>query len=118
MLIEGRPSRTIWRAADGAIEIIDQTRLPHRVETRRLRTLDDFVDAIADMQVRGAPLIGVTAAWGLALALGADSSDAGLANARARLAAARPTAVNLAWALERVAGVVQAARAIRSRRRR
>jgi methylthioribose-1-phosphate isomerase len=101
MLIDGRPTRTIWPASDGAVEIIDQTRLPHRVETVRLETLDQAVFAIAQMQVRGAPLIGVTAAWGLALALRADSSDEALAAARAKLAASRPTAVNLAWALER-----------------
>ncbi|HXU98959.1 MAG TPA: S-methyl-5-thioribose-1-phosphate isomerase [Caulobacteraceae bacterium] len=107
MLIGGRPWRTIWRGADGAVEIIDQTRLPHEIVVARLRTLDDFVAAIADMQVRGAPLIGVTAAFGLAVALTADPSDEGLATARARLAAARPTAVNLAWALQRVAGRVE-----------
>jgi methylthioribose-1-phosphate isomerase len=100
MLIHGRAARTIWTAADGAVEIIDQTRLPHAVETIRLRTLEDAVAAIADMRVRGAPLIGVAAAWGLALALRADPSDLGLAHARG--AAARPTAVNLAWALARV----------------
>jgi methylthioribose-1-phosphate isomerase len=98
--------RTIWRAPDGVVEIIDQTLLPHEVKVSRLRTLDDFVAAIADMRVRGAPLIGVTAAWGLARALAADPTDGALALARARLAAARPTAVNLAWALERVAGAV------------
>jgi len=105
MLIHGRPARTIW-AADGVVEIIDQTLLPHAVETLRLATLDDAAHAIATMQVRGAPLIGVTAAWGLALALRADPSDPGLAAARGRLAASRPTAVNLAWALERVDRVV------------
>jgi methylthioribose-1-phosphate isomerase len=101
MLIDGRPMRTIWPAADGAVEIIDQTRLPHRVEIVRLETLDQAVFAISQMQVRGAPLIGVTAAWGLALALRADPCDQSLGEARARLAASRPTAVNLAWALER-----------------
>ncbi|MGI9170455.1 MAG: S-methyl-5-thioribose-1-phosphate isomerase, partial [Caulobacteraceae bacterium] len=106
MLIRGRPSRTIWPAAGGAVEIVDQTRLPHAVEIVRLTGLDDAVMAIATMKVRGAPLIGVTAAWGLALALRADPSDAGLAGARARLVASRPTAVNLAWALERIAGAV------------
>ncbi|MGI8840853.1 MAG: S-methyl-5-thioribose-1-phosphate isomerase [Caulobacteraceae bacterium] len=106
MLIHGRPTRAIWAAADGAVEIIDQTLLPHAVETVRLTTLDNAIRAIAKMQVRGAPLIGVTAAWGLALALRADPSDAGLADARARLAAARPTAVNLAWALKKVGRVV------------
>jgi methylthioribose-1-phosphate isomerase len=107
VLIGGRPMRTLWRAGDGSIEIIDQTRLPHHVVTARLRSLDDFVGAIADMRVRGAPLIGVTAAWGLALALADDPSDAALAEAGTRLAAARPTAVNLAWALERVAAAVR-----------
>src|SRR5260221_8514641 len=106
MLIHGQPTRTIWPAADGAVEIIDQTKLPHAVAVVRLATLDHAVSAIADMQVRGAPLIGATAAWGLALALDADPSDAGLARAVAALAAAGPTAVNLAWALERVRAVV------------
>ncbi|MBA3811982.1 MAG: S-methyl-5-thioribose-1-phosphate isomerase, partial [Caulobacteraceae bacterium] len=69
MLIHGRPMRTIWPAADGAVHIIDQTLLPHRVEIVRLETLDDAVDAIAAMRVRGAPLIGAAAARGLALAL-------------------------------------------------
>ncbi len=102
MLIHGRPTRTIWPAADGTVEIIDQTRLPHAVEIVRLTGLADSVRAIADMLVRGAPLIGATAGWGLALALRQDASDAGLARAVAELAASRPTAVNLAWALERV----------------
>ncbi|MGA0602497.1 S-methyl-5-thioribose-1-phosphate isomerase [Caulobacter sp. KR2-114] len=102
MLIHGRPTRTLWPTADGAVEIIDQTRLPHAVEIVRLTGLADAVRAIADMLVRGAPLIGATAAWGLALALREDASDAGLARAVAGLAASRPTAVNLAWALERV----------------
>jgi methylthioribose-1-phosphate isomerase len=107
VLIDRAPRRTIWEAAGGAVEIIDQTRLPHVVETRRLCTLDDAVRAIADMWVRGAPLIGVTAAYGLAIALRADASDEGLADAGARLGAARPTAVNLRWALERVAAAVR-----------
>ena len=102
MLINGRPGRTIWPTGDGAVEIIDQTRLPHSMETVRLETLDDAVRAIFDMQVRGAPLIGVTAAWGLAIALRQDASDPGLQEAGARLRASRPTAVNLAWAIERV----------------
>ncbi len=106
MLIDGRPMRTIWPATDGAVEIIDQTLLPHRVEIARLARLEEFVAAIADMRVRGAPLIGVTAAWGLTVALRTDPSDAALATAGARLIAARPTAVNLAWAVERVRRVV------------
>ena len=103
MLIDGKPFRTIWPTADGMVEFIDQTRLPHAVEIARLQTLEDAVRAIAEMQVRGAPLIGVTAAWGLALAMRADPTDAALAEASRRLKAARPTAVNLAWAVDRVA---------------
>ena len=113
MRIDGRAARTIWTAPDGSgdVEIIDQARLPHAVETVRLRTLDDAVRAIADMQVRGAPLIGVAAAYGVCLALREDASDDGLERAQARLLAARPTAVNLAWAL----GEMQAA--VRNRAR-
>jgi methylthioribose-1-phosphate isomerase len=106
MLIGGEPTRTIWGAPDGAVEIIDQTRLPHEVVTVRLQRLADAAAAISDMKVRGAPLIGVTAAYGMALAAGEDPSDAGLAAARARLAATRPTAVNLAWALARMSEVL------------
>jgi methylthioribose-1-phosphate isomerase len=101
MLINGEPWRTIWPTSDGAVEIIDQTRLPHAVEVLRLATVKDAVRAIADMQVRGAPLIGVTAAYGVALAMSADGSDEALADACHRLAATRPTAVNLAWAVGR-----------------
>jgi methylthioribose-1-phosphate isomerase len=100
--VAGRPTRTIWPATDGtAVEIIDQTRLPHVCATARLATLDDAAHAIRAMLVRGAPLIGATAAWGLWLALRADASDAGLAHAHATLLATRPTAVNLRWALDR-----------------
>jgi methylthioribose-1-phosphate isomerase len=109
MNIRGRPTRTIWLAADGSgdVEIIDQTRLPHEVATARLSTLDDAVRAIADMQVRGAPLIGVTAAYGMCLALREDASDAAMETARDRLVAARPTAVNLAWAVEEMLAVLR-----------
>ncbi|WP_158916113.1 S-methyl-5-thioribose-1-phosphate isomerase [Caulobacter sp. S45] len=108
MNIHGRPMRTIWPAADGSgeVEIIDQTRLPYEIAVVRLRTLDDAVRAIVDMQVRGAPLIGVAAAYGLCLALREDASDAGLEIARSRLIAARPTAVNLAWAVQEMLAVV------------
>ena len=103
MKIHGRDSRTLWVAKDGkAVEIIDQTRLPHEFSVKRLETVEDAAKAIKDMWVRGAPLIGVTAAYGLALAARKDSSDAGLKAASKMLAATRPTAVNLAWALERV----------------
>ena len=108
MRVNGQAMRTIWTAADGSVEILDQTLLPHQVASASLRCLDDAVRAIASMQVRGAPLIGVTAAFGLALALRRDPSDAGLEAARAALAATRPTAVNLAWALQRVARLAAA----------
>ncbi|HEY2047981.1 MAG TPA: S-methyl-5-thioribose-1-phosphate isomerase [Caulobacteraceae bacterium] len=106
MLIDGQSMRTIWPTPDGAVEILDQTRLPHSVEIVRLTSLDEAVRAIADMQVRGAPLIGVTAAYGMALAVSVDPADASMSAARAKLAASRPTAVNLAWALKRMSAVL------------
>jgi methylthioribose-1-phosphate isomerase len=108
MLIHGCPHRTIWTTAAGEVEIIDQTRLPHAIETIRLTSLDDVIAAIADMRVRGAPLIGATAAWGMALAMARDPSDRALEAAGRRLRASRPTAVNLAWAVARVSAVVGA----------
>jgi methylthioribose-1-phosphate isomerase len=103
MRVGGRHFRTIsWDAGNGEVEIIDQTKLPHTFEMRRLATPAEAATAIADMWVRGAPLIGVTAAYGVALALREDASEAGLARACERLAATRPTAINLAWALERM----------------
>jgi methylthioribose-1-phosphate isomerase len=93
--------RTIWLGADGrTVEIIDQTRLPHELVIVGLGTLDDAARAIATMQVRGAPLIGAAAAYGMALAVANDPSDRGLEAAAAKLAATRPTAVNLRWALD------------------
>jgi methylthioribose-1-phosphate isomerase len=98
--VRGRPMRTIWPAADGrTVEIIDQTRLPHELVIVGLETLDDAARAIATMQVRGAPLIGAAAAYGLALGTAEDPSDCGLETATQKLAATRPTAVNLRWAL-------------------
>src|SRR5689334_18010224 len=94
MKVDGKHTRTIWLEPDGwSVGAIDQTRLPHRFETTRLTTVADAARAIATMQVRGAPLIGATAAYGVALALRADSSDAGLTRAYAELRAARPTAI-------------------------
>ena len=79
MLVDGHAYRSIWLAEDGrAVEIVDQTLLPHRFETRRLETLDDACEAIRVMRVRGAPLIGATAAYGMALAMADDASDARL----------------------------------------
>lgn len=107
MRIDGKPTRTIWLRPDGvSVEIIDQTRLPHRFETVALTTAAEAARAIKSMQVRGAPLIGVTAAYGLAMALREDASDAGLDRAVAFLAAQRPTAVNLRWALDDVRAAV------------
>ncbi len=101
MKVGGRHWRTIWVADDGrAVEIIDQTGLPHRFVTRRLETLDDAAEAIRVMRVRGAPLIGATAAYGVCLALADGASDARLDEARRVLIATRPTAVNLRWALD------------------
>ena len=99
MKVRGIHYRTIWHKDDGSVCIIDQTRLPHAFETLTLATLGDAARAIKTMQVRGAPLIGVTAAYGVCLALKAEASESALESACARLAATRPTAVNLAWAL-------------------
>jgi methylthioribose-1-phosphate isomerase len=107
MKVDGRSYRTIWPSADGAsVEVIDQTLLPHRFMTRRLADLEAAVDAIASMIVRGAPLIGAAAAYGLALGLRQDSSDAGLARAYDLLLRSRPTAVNLRHALDDVRAIV------------
>ncbi len=107
MKINGRHYRTIWLAADGcSVEVIDQTKLPHRFETIVLTTVDEAARAIKSMQVRGAPLIGAAAAYGLALALRVDPSDAALAKAIAFLNEQRPTAVNLRWALEEMRKVL------------
>src|SRR4051794_5923981 len=104
MNVAGKPMRTIWLAPDATpdrpmVEIIDQTRLPHELVIARLTRLDEAARAIRNMQVRGAPLIGATAAYGMALAVADDSSDAAIEHAAAVLHATRPTAVNLAWAL-------------------
>lgn len=108
MKIDGQPYRTIWLAGDGwSVLIIDQTRLPHRLQTVRLSSLEEAAHAIHSMQVRGAPLIGVTAAYGLALAMRQDPSDAQLAFACQFLASQRPTAVNLKWAIERVRAALE-----------
>ncbi|HUC62634.1 MAG TPA: S-methyl-5-thioribose-1-phosphate isomerase [Alphaproteobacteria bacterium] len=101
MKVDGVPYRTIWLAQDGwSVEIIDQTKLPHRFETARLASLEDAAHAIRAMLVRGAPLIGATGAYGLCLALRADPSDAALERAYDTLLATRPTAINLRWALD------------------
>ncbi|HJX63047.1 MAG TPA: S-methyl-5-thioribose-1-phosphate isomerase [Polyangia bacterium] len=122
MNVAGVPYRTIRLHADASsVEVIDQTVLPHEFRLVRLHTLQDAVRAIADMVVRGAPLIGATAAYGMALALRQDASDTGLARAHAQLLATRPTAVNLRWALDDIhtatAGLPPAERAATAYRR-
>jgi methylthioribose-1-phosphate isomerase len=108
MKIDGKQMRTVWVESDGAsLGIIDQTLLPHRFATIRLATLDDVARAIATMQVRGAPLIGAAAAYGLWLALRADASDEALDDACATLIATRPTAINLKWALDEIQAAVR-----------
>ncbi len=107
MKINGTPFRTIWPTTDNmAVEIIDQTKLPHVFTTLRLNTMRDAERAIRDMEVRGAPLIGVTAAYGVALAMRGNASDAALAEACSVLLAARPTAVNLRWGVEQMRSVL------------
>jgi methylthioribose-1-phosphate isomerase len=108
MKANGQSTRSIWLNADGwSVGTIDQTALPHRFVTLTLTTLDDAVHAIKSMQVRGAPLIGATAAYGMCLALRADASDDSLERARAALLNTRPTAINLRWALDEMAAAVR-----------
>ena len=107
MDVNGTPYRTIWLADDGwAVEIIDQTKVPHAFVTLRLETKRDAATAIADMWVRGAPLIGATAASGVYLGRRDDPSDEGVESAWRMLLATRPTGANLRWALDRVRGAV------------
>jgi methylthioribose-1-phosphate isomerase len=101
MNIDGTPYRTIWVGDDNwSVEIIDQTKLPHAFRIARLRSPEDAAYAIETMQVRGAPLIGATAAYGVALAMRGDPSDDALDAVCARLLKTRPTAVNLRWAID------------------
>ncbi len=119
MKVDGVARRSIQLTADGrGVEVVDQTLLPHRFVTRELRSLADAVEAIDSMRVRGAPLIGVTAAYGMGLQMREDPSDASLQRASAKLRATRPTAVNLGWALDEMRaalhGTEPAARAARA----
>ena len=101
MKVDGKSYRTIWLASDGwTVEIIDQTRLPHEFVFKRLQSVNDVAIAIEDMWVRGAPLIGATAAYGAALAMKEDPSDQNISKMYDQLIATRPTAVNLRWALD------------------
>ena len=108
MKIDGVAYRTIWRAEDGrSVEVIDQTKLPFSFEILTLGTVEDAARAIETMVVRGAPLIGATAAYGMALAMAEDASDDSLEKARDRLMRTRPTAVNLRWALDEMTAVLR-----------
>jgi len=99
--VDGKAYRTIWCDDDGwSVRIIDQTRLPHQFEVATLTSLDEAARAIETMMVRGAPLIGAAATYGMALAMRTDASDTALEGAYETLIATRPTAVNLRWALD------------------
>ncbi|QJR16038.1 S-methyl-5-thioribose-1-phosphate isomerase [Usitatibacter palustris] len=103
MKVGDRHYRSLWAEPDrGRVHVIDQTRLPHEFEVKTLTTVEEAVEAIRAMRVRGAPLIGVAAAHGVALAVDRDASNASLDRAVAALRATRPTAVNLGWALDRM----------------
>src|ERR1700735_1138507 len=108
MKVDGKSMRSIWLEPDGwSVGVIDQTTLPHRFAKARLATLDEAAHAIRAMVIRGAPLIGATAAYGICLALRADASDEALERAYATLLATRPTAINLKWALDEVMAAVR-----------
>jgi methylthioribose-1-phosphate isomerase len=107
MKVAGVLYRSVWREAD-RVAIIDQTRLPFEFHTLRISDCDEIAHAIRSMQVRGAPLIGATAAYGVALAMSADACDANLQLAVELLGNARPTAVNLRWAIGRMTRRIQA----------
>ncbi len=111
MKIHGKPYRTIWpiegSGGDDKVGIIDQTKLPHAFETLELGSMEDAAHAIKAMIVRGAPLIGATAAYGIALAMRVDASDEALDRAHDILAETRPTAINLRWALKRMCDVLR-----------
>ena len=101
MEVDGRHYRTIWLNQDGwSVEIIDQTLFPHRFQTTTLRTVTDAAFAIQNMQVRGAPLIGATAAYGMCLQVRLDPSEEAIDRAAELLLSTRPTAVNLRWAID------------------
>ena len=101
MKVDDRLYRSIWLNDDGwQVDIIDQRRLPFEFVVQQLSTVEAAADAIRDMAVRGAPLIGATVAYGMALAMRTDSSDTMLRQAHDQLLETRPTAVNLRWSLQ------------------
>jgi methylthioribose-1-phosphate isomerase len=103
MLVDDVPYRSIWRnQKNGSVNIIDQRWLPHEFSIQQLSSTNDAMVAIRDMWVRGAPLIGVTAAYGMAIAIAEDPSQDNLQKAGKFLNSARPTAVNLSWAVSKM----------------
>ena len=108
MKVNGTHYRSLWWDADkDALQIIDQRWLPHEFRVQQVNSLKDFADAIVEMRVRGAPLIGVTAAYGMAHAMRLDPSDAAMDQAWEYLDATRPTAINLRWALNRSRNILR-----------
>src|SRR6201994_1590372 len=108
MKVDGKHFRSIWRSADGwSFDVIDQRKLPHEFVILKLTNVAEAADAIRTMVVRGAPLIGATAAYGMALAMRDDKSDVAIERAYLRLFATRPTAINLKWALDEMRRVLR-----------
>ena len=101
MRIEGKEYRTIWFESN-VIKIIDQTKLPHQFIVKDLKTVNDAINAIKIMEVRGAPLIGATAAYGLVLAILENNDQSFLKKSAENLIQSRPTAINLKWAVDRM----------------
>ncbi|TKW76665.1 MAG: S-methyl-5-thioribose-1-phosphate isomerase, partial [Bradyrhizobium icense] len=110
MKVDGKHFRSIWLEPDGfSVSAIDQRRLPHEFVVAEIANAEAAADAIRTMLVRGAPLIGATAAYGMALAMRDDHSDAGLDRAYDMLVKSRPTAINLKWALDEMVRVLRPA---------
>ncbi len=101
MRIEGKEYRTIW-FENNAVKIIDQTKLPHQFFIKELKTIKDAINAIKVMEVRGAPLIGATAAYGLVLAIQESNDQSFLIKSAENLISSRPTAINLKWSVDRM----------------
>ena len=101
MKIEGKEYRTIW-FENNIVKIIDQTKLPHKFVIKNLKTVKDAINAIKTMEVRGAPLIGATAAYGLVLAIIENNDQTFLKKSSEDLINSRPTAINLKWAVDRM----------------
>src|SRR5438105_1907367 len=108
MKVDGTAMRTIWLEPDGStVGAIDQTKLPHRFEIVRWTSMEDAAHAIKAMIVRGAPLIGAAAAYGVALAMRSEASDVSIKRACDVLIATRPTAINLKWALDEMTAALR-----------